>query len=70
MGFCCTAAYQPNGAAPVSSTTKHIKHGQVTLLSGKELADYSTPQALTTDEIPQYVELYHIGAHNAIEAGH
>jgi len=70
MGFCCTVAYQPIGAAPVSLTTKWFKHGQVTLLSGKELADYSTPQALTTNEIPQYVELYRIGAHNAIDVGH
>ncbi|CAM6002833.1 unnamed protein product, partial [Sphagnum balticum] len=28
---------------------------------------HTAPQALTTDEIPQYVELYRIGAHNAID---
>ncbi|CAM6076077.1 unnamed protein product [Sphagnum tenellum] len=70
VGHVSHTAYQPNGAAPVSLTTKRFKHGQVTLLSGKELADYSTPKALTTDEIPQYVELYCIGPHNAIDVGH
>ncbi|CAM6027149.1 unnamed protein product [Sphagnum balticum] len=62
-------AYQCNGAAPVSSTNKRIRHGKVTLPSGKEQADYSTPRALTTEEIPQYVEQFRIAARNAIEAG-
>jgi hypothetical protein len=57
-------------AAPVSSTNKRIRHGKVTLPSGKEQADYSTPRALTTEEIPQYVQEFRIAARNAIEAGH
>ncbi|CAN5974357.1 unnamed protein product [Sphagnum jensenii] len=61
--------YQCNGAAPVSSTNKRIRHGKVTLPSGKEQADYSTPRALTTEEIPQYVQEFRIAARNAIEAG-
>lgn len=58
-----------NGAAPISSTSRPIKTGQVAVASGDAFADFSTPRALTTSEIPQYVGYFRLAARNAIAAG-
>ncbi|CAK9229183.1 unnamed protein product [Sphagnum troendelagicum] len=52
-------------------TTSMNIHGTLVLFAFNQAAGSwrSAPQALTTDEIPQYVELYRIGAHNAIDVG-
>lgn len=60
--------YQPNGQAPVSSTSKKIA-GQTLRANGKDLVEFSTPRALTTDEIPQIVDQFRIAARNARAAG-
>jgi 12-oxophytodienoic acid reductase len=62
-------SYQPGGEAPVSSTNRAISTGQVTLPSGVGTADFSTPRALKTEEIPSYVELFRVAARRCIEAG-
>ncbi|KAH8935616.1 hypothetical protein BDL97_17G038200 [Sphagnum fallax] len=61
-------AYQPNGAAPISSTTKRV-HGKLVLPNGTDMAEYSTPRAIETKEIPGIVEDFRISARNCIEAG-
>lgn len=63
-----TAAYT-NGAAPVSSTNRPITTGQIFVATGDGFADFTTPRALTTDEIPHYVDLFRVAARNAIDAG-
>lgn len=62
-------AYQPDGAAPISSTNKRISKGQAYLPTGDGMVDYSTPRALETDEIPLIVEQFRVAARNCIEAG-
>jgi 12-oxophytodienoic acid reductase len=61
-------AYQPNGAAPISSTTKRV-HGKLVLPNGTDMAEYSTPRAIETKEIPGIVEDFRVSARNCIEAG-
>lgn len=58
----CEAAFQPNGAAPISSTIKGLTPG----LDGQ---DWSPPRRLRTDEIPSIVNDFMLAARNAIEAG-
>jgi N-ethylmaleimide reductase len=59
-------AYQPNGELPIAPSA--IKpRGQV--WTGKEMADYVTPRALTTEEIPGIIAEYVRGARLAKEAG-
>ena len=65
----CVAAYQPGGAAPVSSTNRPITDGQVVLPTGVGTASASTPRALETEEIPAYVEKFRVAARRCIEAG-
>ncbi|KAG0584071.1 hypothetical protein KC19_3G182700 [Ceratodon purpureus] len=57
------------GAAPVSSTNRPITSTQILVASGDALADFTTPRALTADEIPQFVDLFRAAARNAISAG-
>ena len=59
-------AYQPNGELPVAPSAIKPK-GQ--LWTGTEMADYVTPRALATDEIPGIVAEYVKGARLAKEAG-
>ncbi|OMO85680.1 hypothetical protein CCACVL1_10055 [Corchorus capsularis] len=58
---------QPNGQAPISSTDKaltpQIRSG------GVEVAQFSPPRRLRTDEIPQIVNDFRVAARNAMEAG-
>lgn len=60
--------YQPNGAAPVSSTNKRVPDGSIRLPDGV-MTEYSEPRALETDEIPAIVELFRQAARNARQAG-
>lgn len=61
-------AFQPNGAAPISPSSKTITEGQITLPS-YEQADYSAPRQLKTEEFASVVEDYCQAARNAREAG-
>jgi hypothetical protein len=66
--YVLSIAYQPNGAAPISSTTKRV-HGKLVLPNGIDMAEYSTPRAIETKEIPGIVEDFRVSARNCIEAG-
>uniref|UniRef100_A0A0E0KR16 NADH:flavin oxidoreductase/NADH oxidase N-terminal domain-containing protein n=1 Tax=Oryza punctata TaxID=4537 RepID=A0A0E0KR16_ORYPU len=57
----------PNGQAPISSTNKSLK--PAVRANGIDVATFSTPRRLETDEIPFVVNDYRVAARNAIEAG-
>lgn len=59
--------FQPNGEAPISSTNKPLTP-QIRS-NGIDVAQFSPPRQLSTDEIPQIVNDFRIAARNAIEAG-
>ncbi|CAL9170605.1 unnamed protein product [Musa hybrid cultivar] len=59
--------FQPNGQAPISSTDKPITP-QVRA-NGIDVAIFSTPRRLQTEEIPLVVNDFRVAARNAIEAG-
>lgn len=61
MFNCSIAAFQPNGQAPVSSTDKPVNSVNV--------ARFTPPRRLETDEIPLIIEDFRVAARNAIEAG-
>ncbi|KAG0615226.1 hypothetical protein M758_5G025000 [Ceratodon purpureus] len=69
VGRVSHTSYQPNGAAPVSSTNQRITEGQVYLPTADGVADFSTPRALETEEVPLFVEHFRKAARNAIDAG-
>lgn len=62
----CTG-YQPNGQAPISSTDKPLTP-QIQS-NGIDVAQFSPPRRLDTDEIPSVVNDFRLAARNAIEAG-
>uniref|UniRef100_A0A0E0DER6 NADH:flavin oxidoreductase/NADH oxidase N-terminal domain-containing protein n=1 Tax=Oryza meridionalis TaxID=40149 RepID=A0A0E0DER6_9ORYZ len=59
--------WHPNGQAPISSTNKSLK--PAVRANGIDVATFSTPRRLETDEIPFVVNDYRVAARNAIEAG-
>ncbi|XP_022736649.1 putative 12-oxophytodienoate reductase 11 isoform X1 [Durio zibethinus] len=67
VGRASTYEYQPNGQAPISSTSKQLMP-QVQA-NAAEPAKFSPPRRLRTDEIPQIFNQYRLAARNAMEAG-
>ncbi|KAE9606472.1 hypothetical protein Lal_00013995 [Lupinus albus] len=61
------SCYQPNGQAPVSSTDKPLTPQKRS--NGIDVAQFTPPRRLRTDEIPQIVNHFRIAARNAIQAG-
>ncbi|CAL1363834.1 unnamed protein product [Linum trigynum] len=61
VGRVSNSGFQPNGQAPVSSTDKPLQ--------SDDIATYSPPRRLETEEIPQIVNDFRTAARNAIEAG-
>ncbi|CAI0396781.1 unnamed protein product [Linum tenue] len=59
--------FQPNGQAPISSTDKPLTPQRRS--NGIDIAEFSPPRRLRTDEIPQIVNDFRIAAKNAMEAG-
>ncbi|KAJ4831965.1 putative 12-oxophytodienoate reductase 11 [Turnera subulata] len=59
--------FQPNGQAPISCTDKLL--APQVRSNGIDVAEFSPPRRLRTDEIPQVVNDFRIAARNAIEAG-
>lgn len=59
--------FQPNGQAPISSSDKPLS-AQVRA-NGIDVAQFTPPRRLRTDEIPQIVNDFRVAARNAIEAG-
>ncbi|KAL7605492.1 hypothetical protein Lser_V15G17009 [Lactuca serriola] len=58
---------QPNGQAPISSTDKKLFPQPRS--NGIDVAQFSPPRKLTTEEIPLVVNDFRVAARNAIEAG-
>ncbi|GAV75961.1 Oxidored_FMN domain-containing protein [Cephalotus follicularis] len=67
VGRVSNQGFQPNGQAPISSTDKPLTP-QIRA-NGTDVAQYSPPRRLSTDEIPHIVNDFRLAARNAIEAG-
>ncbi|KAG8494818.1 hypothetical protein CXB51_012453 [Gossypium anomalum] len=66
VGRVSNTGFQPNGHAPISSTDKTLT--PKLQANGVDIADFSPPRRLRTDEIPQVVNDFRIAARNAMEA--
>jgi len=62
-----STVFQPDGQAPISSTDKPLKP-QIRS-NGIDVAKFTPPRRLRTDEIPNIVNDFRLAARNAIEAG-
>nr|ASQ40925.1 12-oxo-phytodienoic acid reductase [Pelargonium graveolens] len=67
VGRVSNKGFQPNGQAPISSTDKPLT--PQTRANGIDVARFTPPRRLRTDEIPQIVNDFRIAARNCIEAG-
>ncbi|BBG95974.1 12-oxophytodienoate reductase 1 [Prunus dulcis] len=67
VGRVSNSAYQPNGQAPISSSDKPLTPQLRS--NGIDVAEFTPPRRLRTDEIPQIVNDFRLAARNAIEAG-
>ncbi|KAL2349463.1 hypothetical protein Fmac_003463 [Flemingia macrophylla] len=67
VGRVSDSVYQPNGQAPISSTDKPLTP-QIRS-NGIDVAQFTPPRRLRTDEIPHIVNDFRLAARNAIEAG-
>ncbi|XP_031489314.1 putative 12-oxophytodienoate reductase 11 [Nymphaea colorata] len=67
VGRVSNTGFQPNGQSPISSTDKPLKPK---LRSNQvDVAEFSPPRRLKTEEIPEIVNHFRLAARNAIEAG-
>ncbi|KAK2966227.1 hypothetical protein RJ640_024240 [Escallonia rubra] len=67
VGRISNQAFQPNGQAPISCTDKPLTpHLQS---NGIDVAEFSPPRRLSTDEVPQVVNDFKAAARHAMEAG-
>ncbi|CAN6340371.1 unnamed protein product [Urochloa humidicola] len=66
VGRVSTTAFQPGGAAPISSTDRGVPPQQS--FDG-HMEEFSTPRRLETHEIPAIVDDFRKAARNAIDAG-
>ncbi|XP_049379966.1 12-oxophytodienoate reductase 1-like [Solanum stenotomum] len=64
VGRVSNTGFQPNGQDPISCTDKPL-----TPQIGLDVAEFTPPRRLTTDEIPHIVNDFRHAARNAIEAG-
>ncbi|XP_063945378.1 putative 12-oxophytodienoate reductase 11 isoform X2 [Daucus carota subsp. sativus] len=67
VGRVSNTGFQPNGQAPVSSTDKMI--APQIRSNGIDVARFSPPRRLSTEEIPRYINDFRLAARNALEAG-
>ncbi|KAA0031463.1 putative 12-oxophytodienoate reductase 11 [Cucumis melo var. makuwa] len=67
VGRVSNSDFQPNGHPPISSSDKPLA-SQVRA-NGIDIAQFTPPRRLRTDEIPQIVDHFRLAARNAIEAG-
>uniref|UniRef100_A0A5B7A3E5 Putative 12-oxophytodienoate reductase 2-like n=1 Tax=Davidia involucrata TaxID=16924 RepID=A0A5B7A3E5_DAVIN len=67
VGRVSNQGFQPNGQAPISCTDKSLTPQLRS--NGFNVAEFSPPRRLSTDEIPQVVNDYRLAARNAMEAG-
>ncbi|KAF2296969.1 hypothetical protein GH714_013793 [Hevea brasiliensis] len=66
VGRVSNSGFQPNGQAPISCTDKPFTP-QIQA-NGIDVAQFTPPRRLRTDEIPQVVNDFRIAARNAMEA--
>jgi len=62
-------SYQPGGAPPPSSTSRPISKGDLILPDGVNTAPFSTPRAITTEEVAEFVEQFRYAARRCMDAG-
>ncbi|KAL7603629.1 hypothetical protein Lser_V15G17017 [Lactuca serriola] len=67
VGRVSNTGFQPNGQAPISSSDKEL-FPQLRS-NGIDVAKFTPPRKLTTEEIPLVVNDFRLAARNAIEAG-
>ncbi|XP_023751315.1 putative 12-oxophytodienoate reductase 11 [Lactuca sativa] len=67
VGRVSNTGFQPNGQAPISSSDKEL-FPQLRS-NGIDVAKFTPPRKLTTEEIPLVVNDFRVAARNAIEAG-
>nr|QLI42753.1 12-oxophytodienoate reductase-like protein [Nigella sativa] len=67
VGRVSNSGFQPNGKAPISSTDKPL--APQIRANGVDVADFTPPRRLKTEEIPQIVDDFRTAARNAMEAG-
>ncbi|KAL5778766.1 hypothetical protein ACOSQ2_009503 [Xanthoceras sorbifolium] len=67
VGRVSNQGFQPNGQAPISCTDKPLTPQLRS--NGIDVAQFTPPRRLRTDEIPQIVNDFRVAARNAIEAG-
>ncbi|KAK9074346.1 hypothetical protein SSX86_006944 [Deinandra increscens subsp. villosa] len=67
VGRVSNAGFQPNGQAPISSSDKELAN-QVRA-NGIDVARFTPPRKLKTEEIPLVVDDFRVAARNAIDAG-
>ncbi|KNA15892.1 hypothetical protein SOVF_094220 isoform A [Spinacia oleracea] len=67
VGRVSNEGFQPNGQAPISCTDKPLTPQM--RANGIDIAQFSIPRRLTTEEIPSVVNDFRLAARNAIEAG-
>ncbi|KAM7519298.1 hypothetical protein LguiB_018260 [Lonicera macranthoides] len=67
VGRVSNRGFQPNGQDPISSTDKPLTP-QIRS-NGIDVAEFTPPRRLATDEIPEIVQHFRLAARNAMEAG-
>ncbi|KAI3417448.1 Oxidored_FMN domain-containing protein [Psidium guajava] len=67
VGRVSNTGFQPNGQAPISSSDKPLTPQLRS--NGIDVAQFTTPRRLRTDEIPNIVNDFRLAARNAIAAG-
>ncbi|KAF7127359.1 hypothetical protein RHSIM_Rhsim11G0059600 [Rhododendron simsii] len=67
VGRVTKQGFLPNGQAPISSTDKELT--PQFQANGIDVAEFSPPRRLRTDEIPLVVNDFRLAARNAMEAG-
>ncbi|KAF5942127.1 hypothetical protein HYC85_019769 [Camellia sinensis] len=67
VGRVSNQGFQPNGQAPISSIDKSL--APQIRANGVDVAQFSPPRKLRTDEIPAIVNDFRLAARNAMEAG-
>ncbi|KAB1210904.1 12-oxophytodienoate reductase 2 [Morella rubra] len=67
VGRISSQDFQPNGQAPISSTDKPLTPRL--RANGIDIAQFTPPRRLSTEEIPQVVNDFRLAARNAIGAG-
>ncbi|XP_060673484.1 putative 12-oxophytodienoate reductase 11 [Ziziphus jujuba] len=67
VGRVSNSGFQPNGQAPISSTDKPLTPQK--RANGIDVAQFTPPRRLRTDEIPGIINDFRLAARNAVEAG-